>query len=67
MDVVLSKLDFEKARVKVTWSSLQKVMRMKGFDPKLAVDGRGGTPRRPCSVIGVIFLRLLESVVDLVY
>jgi hypothetical protein len=30
------------------------------------VEGRGGTPRRPCHVIGIIFSRLLTSMVDLV-
>jgi mannosylglycoprotein endo-beta-mannosidase len=34
LDGVLFKIDFEKAYDKVKWPFLQKVMHMKGFDPK---------------------------------
>jgi hypothetical protein len=34
LDGVLLKIDFEKAYDKVKWPFLQKVMHMKGFDPK---------------------------------
>jgi hypothetical protein len=34
MDVVLFKIEFEKASDKVKWSFLQQTLRMKGFDQK---------------------------------
>jgi hypothetical protein len=34
MDVILLKIDFEKAYDKVKWSFLQQALRMKGFHPK---------------------------------
>jgi hypothetical protein len=34
MDVVLFKIDFEKAYDKVKWSFLQQILRMRGFDQK---------------------------------
>jgi hypothetical protein len=34
MDVILMKIDYERAYDKVKWSFLQQALRMKGFHPK---------------------------------